>query len=590
MKTSLKSCGATNIRSLILEVSPQCFHEFDTSPVYDWGEKNVRLRESPYGNQFKPNETPWLKGPLSTVSNPEVETVVLKCAAQTGKTISMQIAAAWALANHPAPTMIVMQDEDATKDFAKERMIPVIESCEPLKNQFPQDRHRKTNTEIFFASCTLKMGGANNNFLRAWSIRWLFGDEVGAWKPGMVKRARARTTRYWNRKLWFSSTPENAGDDFDLEHQSGTQEVWSLRCQGCAELFKPDFYATVKWATDSKTKPGGEWDYERLAPTVKMVCPHCSKAHKNTEKNWRLMVNGGGYIQTNDNPTPKTRSFSFNQLTLPPSVMPWSSLVIDFLKAKASAATGFIIPLREFVTLRLAETWKESKHTEVNKVVSTSYDPATDWADESHRFLTVDCQQYLEDFWAVARSWAKGGESRILGFRRLGSFDDIRAMQEEFNIQDSKTFLDVGYQRERVLVACARFGWIGMRGEDRDSYAHQTPGGEVKRAYSKPTRVSSTGRVAPPVFRWSNPSIKDMMSLLKSGRSHPWEVCDLGAMADDYARQLDSERKQEMLDKNGKPRLIWKQIRRDNHGWDCECMQVVAALIAKLFIEQEPEP
>jgi hypothetical protein len=585
----LKNSEATNIQSLILEVSPQCFHKFDTSPVYTWGEKNVRLRESPYGNQFKPDETPWLKEPLACVAEPEAETVVLKCAAQTGKTISMQIASAWALANHPAPTMIVMQDEEAVKDFAKERMLPVIESCEPLRNQFPQDRHRKTNTEIFFASCTLKMGAANNNFLRSWSIRWMFGDEVGAWKPGMVKRARARTTRYWNRKLWFSSTPEEFGDDFDIEYRSGTQEVWSLRCQGCAKLFDPNFYECVKWETSDKTKPDGEWDFEKVIPTTVMHCSKCGHEHANTEQNWRLMTTGGGYQVTNDNPTPKTRSFSFNQLTLPPSVMPWSSLVVDFLKAKRSASTGYILPLREFVTLRLGEPWKESNHIDVQSVVASGYSPADDWGDETHRFLTVDCQQYLEEFWAVVRAWAPGGSSRLLAFRRLSSFDEVRALQMEFKVQDQKTFLDVGYERHRVLGECAKYGWIGMRGEDTVDYQHQVkPGVMVRRPYSKPNRVSSTGKVSPPVFRWSNPSIKDMMHILKTGRSHPWDVCDLGDMADEYAKQIDSERKREVQDKNGRTRLIWQQY-RGNHGWDCECMQVVAALVCKLFIEHDTD-
>ena len=550
----------------------------------------MRLRESPYGNQFKPDETPWLKAPLDCVADPEVETIVLKCAAQTGKTISMQVAAAYALANYPAPTMVVMQDEDACKDFAKERMLPVIESCEPLRNQFPQDRHRKTNTEIFFSSCTLKMGAANNNFLRSWSIRWMFGDEVSAWKPGMVKRARARTTRYWNRKLWFSSTPEDAGDDFDIEYQGGTQEAWSLRCQGCNELFEPSFYKCLKWETSDNTKPDGEWDFDALGETVRMECPHCNHSHENTESNWRLMVNGGGYIQTNDNPTPKTRSFSFNQLTLPPSVMPWSSLVIDFLKAKAAAAGGFITPLREFVTLRLAETWKESNHIDVSELVASAYEPTEKWEDESHRFLTVDCQQYLEEFWAVVASWAQGGASRRLAFRRLTSFEEIEALQKEFGIASQRVFLDVGYQREKVLIECSKRGWMGMRGEDRDYYEHQLPSGaSVKRVYSKPTRISSTGKVAPPVFRWSNPSVKDILHLLKTGRSQPWEVCDLGELADAYARQTDSERKMEHQDKNGRTRMMWKQIRRDNHAWDCECMQVVAALIAKLFVEHASE-
>jgi len=563
----------------------QAFSPLDESHVYEWAERELRLRESPYGNQFKPDETPWLKEPLDCVADPETETIVLNCAAQTGKTISMQVASTWALANHPAPTMIVMQDEDAIKDLAKERILPCIESCEALKNQFPRDRHRKTNTEIFFASCTLKMGAANNSFLRSWSIRWAFGDECSAWKSGMMQRFRQRTTRYWNRKLWFSSTPETVGDDFNLEYMAGTREQWSLECQGCKELFAPDFYTCVKWDTDKKTKPE-DYDYKELAKTVRMVCPHCEHEHENTEANWRLMVNGGKFVKSNNNATPKIRSFSFNQLTLPPSVMPWSSLVVDFLKAKRAASTGYIQPLREFVTLRLAEPWKESNHLDVQSVVTASYKPSDEWGDETHRFLTVDCQQYLEEFWAVVRAWSDGGSSRLLAFRRLSSFDEVRALQQEFKVADSKTFCDVGYERHRVIAECSKYNWIGMSGRDVVDFKHQTDRGVVQKLYSKPTRVSASGRVSPPVFMWSNPSVKDILHLLKTGRSHAWEICDLGDMADEYAKQLDSERKREVQAKNGNTKLVWQKYRA-NHGWDCECMQTVAASICKLFAEHE---
>lgn len=569
------------MHSIIRECLETVFAEKQTATIPAWALDNIRLRESPYGNQFRASETPWLIEPLTAFADPSTEEVVLNCAAQTGKTVSMQVAIAWALANHPGPTMTVMQDEDAAKDFSKERLMPMLESCATLRKQFPTDRHRKTNTELFLTTCTLKLGAANNNFLRSWSIRWLFGDEVSAWRPGMLARARARTTRYWNRKHWLSSTPEEEGSDFDGAFQAGTCEHWHLLCIGCNELFLPAFYECLQWDTNETTKPNGVWDYEAVSETVRMVCGKCGHVHKNTEANWRAMSKGG-YVASNDNPTPRVRSFSFNQLALPPSVMPWADLVVDFLRAKQHAAGGYIQPLREFVTLRLAEPWKATNHVDIEKVVVKDYEPGAEWEDEATRFLTVDVQAYLEEFWAVARSWSKTGASRLLSFRRLTSFEEIEEMRKEYNIAPQRTFLDVGYQRARVLAECGRYGWMGMRGEDVVDYAHNVNGHTVRRMFSKPTRVSATGRTAPPVFRWSNPTTKDVLQLLKSGKSHPWEVCDLGDLADEYAKQIDSERKKEVLDKHGRTTLRWVSFRA-NHGWDCELMQVVAASIAKLF-------
>jgi len=560
--------------------------ERNAGGIADWALDNVKLRESPYGGQFRADETPWLLEPLAAHADPGNQTVVMSCAAQTGKTVSMSVAIAYSLSQNPSPHLVTFQDEDSYKDYSKERLGPILESCPALKDQWPSDRHRKTISEVFFHSCTLKLGPANNSFLRSWSIRFLYGDEVSAWRPGMLARAKARTTRYWNRKHWFSSTPELVGDDFDTEYRSGTCEVWHLKCQGCGELFAPSFYDCMRWESNELTKPGGVWNYEEVAKTVTMACSHCDHAHTNTEANWRQMVKGG-YVATNNNPTPRVRSFSFNQLTLPPSVMPWSDLVIDFLKAKQHAAAGYTQPLREFVTLRLAESWKPSNHMETERIeVSDAYRPEDAWEDEHTRFLTVDCQNYLEEFFCIVRAWSKGGASRLLAFRRVSSFDEVEELRKEFEVAPQRTFLDVGYQRARVLAQCGRFGWVGLRGEPSVDFAHTGNGRTIRRLYSKPTRVSSTGRVAPPVFRWSNPSAKDILAALKAGKAQPWEVCKMDPeLAEEYAKQLDSERKKEVIDKHGRAEMRWVSFRA-NHAWDCECMQVVAACIAKLLLDE----
>lgn len=570
------------MKTIIKEVRASAFAERDGATIDEWALANLRLRESPYGNQFRASETPWLIAPLAAMTSSETEEVVLQCAAQTGKTVSMQVAIAWALAQHPGPTMVVAQDESAVLDFSKERLMPMLEACPAIAAQFPVDRHKKTNTEIFLATATLKLGAANNNFLRSWSIRWLFGDEVSAWKPGMLARARARTTRYWNRKHWLSSTPEEEGSDFDAAFAAGTCEKWHLKCTACGKLFAPGFHETIKWDSSFATKPDGEWNMEAVSETVRMVCSHCDHAHENTEATWRAMSKGE-YIAGNSNGTPKVRSFTFSQLALPPSVMPWSSLVLDFLKAKAHARAGYIQPLREFVTLRLAETWKPIDHIDTESIAASDYDARAEWSDEAQRFLTVDCQNYLEEFWAIVRAWSTTGASRLLAARRLASFEDVEELRREFNVAPQRTFLDCAYQRHRVLAICGRFGYMGLAGSDSVDFAHNVNGATVRRLYSKPTRVSSTGRTAPPVFRWSNPSVKDILHLLKSGKSQPWEVCALGDLADEYAKQIDSERKKEVRDKHGRTNLRWVSFRA-NHLFDCECMQVVCAQIARLFI------
>ena len=57
----------------------------------------------------------------------------------------------------------------------------------------------------------------------------------------------------------------------------------------------------------------------------------------------------------------------------------------------------------------------------------------------------------------------------------------------------------------------------------------------------------------------------------------------MGALTEAYQTQLDSERKREVINKaTGQMTVRWVKF-RENHGWDCECMQVVAASVARLY-------
>jgi hypothetical protein len=559
------------------------------APVWAWGRDEVKLRESPYGKRFAIEETPWLKEPLECLPDNRVREIVLVCCAQGGKTTAMQVSTCWALAQQPAPTMVVLQTEDAAKKFARQRLLPMLESCAKLSAQLPEDRHERTTREVLFPNATLMVGPANESFLRAHAIRWLFCDEVSDWRPGLLEQARARTTRYWNRRHWISSTPLEAGSDLERAFAVGDQREWHLGCPACGALI-PCKFDSIKWETSEATKPGGRWNFAAMRETVRLVCPSCKAEHQHTAENYRRLNAAGRYVAANPGASPVVVSFRFNALCLPPSALSWADLVEQFLRAKEESNRGYLVPLREFTTLRLAEFWREQDALGVERLDVGNYDPEKDWQDEKLRVLTVDCQLNLEDFWAVVRAWKEDGSSRLLDFKRLSSFSEIEELRTRWNVKPHLTFLDCGYERHRVLAACARHGWAALRGEDMQSYLHTNKDrGNSRRPYSPATKETSGGKPAI-VFRWSNPSVKDTTHLLKIGRGAKWEVCDLGPLAEEYARQIDGERKREVRDRLGRPTLRWQKC-RDNHAWDCECMQTVAATMAGLFkSETQPPP
>ena len=565
---------------MLKDIFEQGYAPEDRAPVWAWGRDNLRLRESPFGKRFAIEETPWLKEPLEIFPDNRVREIVLVCCAQGGKTTSMQVAATWALAQQPGPTMLVLQTEDAAKKFARQRMLPMVLSCAPLAAQLPEDRHERTTREVLFPNATLMIGAANESFLRAHSIRWLFCDEASDWKPGLLEQARARTTRFWNRRHWISSTPLDAGSDLERAFDAGDRREWHLACPSCAGLIPSDFNL-MRWDTTPETKPNGEWNYEAVRRTVRLVCPHCKAEHAHTDAAQRAMNAGGRYVRTNPSAPAHLVSFRFNALCLPPSVLSWADLVEQFLRAKREASRGYLAPLREFVTLRLAQFWREGEAIGGEPIKADDYRPESDWPEEKLRVLTVDCQLNLADFWAVVRSWGADGSSRLRAFARLQSFADIEALREKWGVKPHLTFLDVGYERGRVLAACAQHGWAGLRGEGAADYLHSVNGKAVRRPYSPATREAAGGKSAL-VFRWSNPTVKDILHLLKTGRGADWKICDIGPLAEHYSRQISAEYKREEQDKRGRPTLQWVRS-RENHALDCECMSVVAACMAGLF-------
>lgn len=565
------------------------YRQVDRQPLWSWMEDNLRFKDSPYGQRFRVDATPWLKLPLECQQDVEVQEIVICAAAQMGKTVLIQGGLAWSLAEDPAPTMVAIDTLEAAKDLAENKLNPVLESCPKLADIMPQDKTAKKKLRIHFPQSHLLIGPANNSFLRSHSIKRGYGDECAKWPDGAMANFRARAKRFPNRQFVLGSTPLEEAHDFWQSWLAGTREEWAVQCQGCGELFIPTFRDTIQWREDKVTRPGGAWDFKAVKETVVMECPSCRKQHQHTPETLRSMNDGGGYVETNPEASGKVRSFRFNSLILPPSVLSWGDLVEEFLKAKDLANKGFTQPLKEFVNLQLAEPWRAEEHIDDELIEIADYVPTDAWSKEARRYMTVDCQKDLADFWVVVRAWARGGDSRLLTFRRPRSFDEIETIAAEFQIPPNRVFVDVGYKRTEVVYELAKRGWHGLQGDDKETFLHKErkkDGSQrsVWKIFStpKPERGLNLPK-APHVWMWSNPAVKDILQKLKLGKGSRWEVCDVGNLTEQYQIQLNSERKQ-LYRRGGRDVYVWEQIgHRPNHGWDCECMQIVVAVIQKLY-------
>jgi hypothetical protein len=68
---------------------------------------------------------------------------------------------------------------------------------------------------------------------------------------------------------------------------------------------------------------------------------------------------------------------------------------------------------------------------------------------------------------------------------------------------------------------------------------------------------------------------------LRSGLAASWEIPD--DVSEDFRHQIDSEKRTEAKLKDGRTSIKWVRVRRNNHLWDCEAMQVAVAGMLKVL-------
>ena len=112
----------------------------------------------------------------------------------------------------------------------------------------------------------------------------------------------------------------------------------------------------------------------------------------------------------------------------------------------------------------------------------------------------------------------------------------------------------------------------------------------IRRSISVPRAEMNTDGTQFNGVRWSNKLIKDVLIKMRNRELCKWEYAI--DMPPAWTEQLDTEICREVRNKTtGKYEMRWVAMKRDNHAWDCECMQVVAATMAKIIGSgSEPEP
>lgn len=272
---------------------------------------------------------------MNAFSDSRCEKIVIKSAAQVGKSEILNNCIGYAMYNDPGPIMMVQPTEELAKGYSKERLTPMIQASLALKDLVADSKTRDSGNTILskvFKGGFLTLVGANApSGLRSRPIRYLFLDEIDAFPNSAgtegdpIKLATKRTQTYFNRKIVMCSTPtiKNASK-IDREYKTGTQEEWCVKCKKCGKYHYIDFRSI-----------GFDYDKEEVAGaanyTVKRVywvCPSCKTEY--TEMEAKSLSTK--WIARNPKADGRIRSFKINAFLSP--WQNWKGIVLNFLQAK----------------------------------------------------------------------------------------------------------------------------------------------------------------------------------------------------------------------------------------------------------------
>jgi len=558
--------------------------------IPEWCEANLTLsaRVTNIPGPYSTALTPYVKEPLEAFGNDSIRRVTLVWGAQTSKTTTILAGLAYRLAERPCPSLWVMPSEQLARSFSETRWLPMVDDCPSLAKERPIDTDKIKILEQHFQKMSLWFVGSNSPAnLSSRSVSLLMLDEVDKFsdgssskEAGALQLAEARVATYPNHLIISTSTPTTADSIIWAEWLKGDMRFYFVPCPHCGHKQKL-LWEQVKWDKAAKLSDT-EWDFGLIKSSAFYECVECKGQIRDGQKT--KMLRDGEWIATNPKGEPGRRSYHLNGLYAP--WVTFGSLAVKWLQDKNG-----ILGLQDFVNRILAEPWLEHE-TERVEIKPGAYKMGEIRMGE---FPVMSCDiQEAGGFhaWAIIRAWDTEGKSRLVWAGRLETWGDIQAKAEEFSVKSAAVFCDSGDQTRDVYLNCCKNGWIALVGSDKTSFSEIVGNAKVQRPYARIANgdpfsgkqtLSREGwkwKLCP-VWRWSNPSIKDILSSFL--KTDGWVAQDTPLV---YFEHLNSEAKVKIKNPlTGRERMVWKQVGKNNHLMDAECMNIVgAALHGKLKV------
>jgi phage terminase large subunit GpA-like protein len=571
--------------------------------VSEWADRYRVLsqRASSEPGRWRTERTPYLKE-ISDCLSPSspVQRVALMKGAQIGGTECGNCWIGYVIHQAPGPMMAVSPTVELAKRNSKQRIDPLIEESEVLRERVKERRSRDSGNTVLskeFPGGVLILTGANSAVgLRSMPARYLFLDEVDGY-PGDVEGegdpillAERRSATFQRRKILLVSTPKTKGlSRIEREYEASDQRRYVVPCPHCHEHQTLEL-ANLRWP-------------EGRPREAEYACAHCGTLIGERHKTWMLEHGEWRPTAAGDG---RTAGFHLSSLYSPVGWFSWADAAELYEQAQKTPdlMKGFVNTVLGLPSEEEAEAPEWQRLYERRESYQIGIVP------EPGLFLTagVDVQKDRIEVEVVA--WGRGKESWSVDYHVIEgdtARPDVWAKLDGVLARDwphagghtlpiRVMCVDAGYATQDVYAWVRQHpqaSWgpagaaarqprtaVAVKGRDRDtalllSVSKADAGGKRRglRVWSVGTPVAKGELYRWLKLEWPTEEVLD------EGASYPPGASHFPQYGEEYFRQLTAERLVTRIVK-GFPRGSWeKEPGRRNEALDCRVYARAAAAI-----------
>lgn len=527
------------------------------------------------------------------------------------------------LTDRPAPLVYFAPTKDFVEQTFEPRFVSMVESSRALRGRMARGK-RERLTMKRFGGIKVRFGWAGSpSSLAGDPARKVFVDELDlmdledAKHGDPLERAHARHSTYHDGQTVVTSTPTLGGveveahPDTGVLHwkvsddvqspiwrrwQEGTRHQWFVVCSGCA---MPFFLRLALLVFDDSVPP-------QQIPEVSVACPHCGVSTPESEKHALLAtavaLAPGQTVVDGEvvGESPRLRRYS---LAVSGLFSPWRSWLTAIQRYREAVAAKDTSRQQAILNTEFGELYSLKGEAPDWKVVAAlRHDYRFDEMPAGVRVLTCGVDVQKNRLIYSIRGWGVNFESWMIRHGELWGETEHNAIWDELGamlatpIGDRSiklTLIDSGYRPgdpwrrpdNQIYVFCRKRPGVVVPSKGHDS--------QDKPYRSSRIDITIKGKLIKAGLQIWHLDTDYFKTWLHT--RYEWPADQTGGFhlpvdaTDDYCQQMAAEAKV------SKPsgQTEWIRVRKDNHYFDCEVLNVAAAHILQMHMlrpkKDEPE-